>query len=95
MPLPASQLNNNKFKTRLRVLFQIIKVISDQNYLVEDLSTTKKKVVHHGLLRYIQPALVEKMVNKYNYKLSVDVPDALTITHSDPAQLDNKKDTLE
>ena len=31
MPLPASQLNNNKFKTRLRVLFQIIKVTSDQN----------------------------------------------------------------
>ena len=57
--------------------------------------TSKKKVVHHDLLRYIQPALVEKMVNKYNYKLGVDVPDALTITHSDPAQLDNEKDTLE
>ena len=27
--------------------------------------------------------------------LSVDVPDALTIPHSNPAQVDNEKDTLE
>ena len=59
------------------------------------LPTSKKKVVHHDLLRYIQHALVEKMVNKYNYKLSVDVPDALTITLSNPAQFDNENDTLE
>ena len=53
MPLPVSERANNKFKSRLLVLYQIIQVISDQNHLLEELASGRRKVVHHDLMRYI------------------------------------------
>ena len=66
MPLPVSERANNKFKTRLRVLYQIIQVISDQNYLLEELATGQKKVVHHDLMRYIPEVLAQKIADRNN-----------------------------
>ena len=66
MPLPVSERANNKFKSRLRVLYQIEQVISDQNYLLEELATGRKKVVHHDLMRYIPKALAQKIADKNN-----------------------------
>ena len=61
MPLPPTQRANNKFKSNLQVLYQVKKVISDHNYLVERLQTKKRKVVHHDLMRYIPEELASKL----------------------------------
>ena len=64
MPLPHAEKADQKFKTRLRVLFQISQVISDHNYLLKELTTGKEKVVHHDRMRYITPALAEKIAER-------------------------------
>ena len=66
MPLPVSERANNKFKSRLRVLYQIIQVISDQNYLLEELATGRRKVVHHNLMRYIPGTLAQRIADRNN-----------------------------
>ena len=64
MPLPHAEKADQKFKTRLRVLFQISQVISDHNYLLKELTTGKEKVVHHDRMRYITPALAAKIAER-------------------------------
>ena len=66
LPLLTKERPNNEFKTRLRVLFQIERVISDQNYLVVELAIGKKKVIHHDLMRLIPHSLVQKIAKKYH-----------------------------
>ena len=61
MPLPPSTQPNRKFKSKLRTLFVVKKIISDHNYLIEHQTTKKCKVVHHDLLRFVSAELAEKL----------------------------------
>ncbi len=86
MPLPASERANNKFKTRLRVLFRIVKVISDHNFLIENLETKKLKVVHHDLLRLLEHDLATKISRKLKLPAESDMcHSGVAVKHSENA----------
>ena len=86
-PLPVSERANNKFKTRLRVLFRIDKVISDHNLLVTNLQTGKQKVVHHDLLRFIEPTLAQKLIKKLKISDGSEPAGGSQVTKSQLQQL--------
>ena len=72
LPLPPTETANNKFKSRLQTLYQIKRVVSDHNYLVEKLQSSKRQVVHHDLCRYVSPLLAKKLEG-YKTELGPDL----------------------
>ena len=44
--------------------------IKYQNYLLEELATGQKKVIHHELMRYIPEALAQKIADKNNLSVT-------------------------
>ena len=44
--------------------------IKYQNYLLEELATGQKKVIHHDLMRYIPEALAQKIADKNNLSVT-------------------------
>ena len=81
-------------------MFQIERVISDQNYLVVELATGKKKVIHHDLMRLIPHSLAQNIAKKYQYpikdmKCKEKLEDEDSIPSEDDTQgpLEELKDT--
>ena len=61
LPLPPTERANNKFMSNLQTLYQIKRVVSDHNYLVERMQTGKRRVIQHDLLRFVSPELAKKL----------------------------------